>query len=73
MSIYPNPSLSGIFKIKNAENKVYKVQVSDISGKIVFDKLVTDGIVNLSKQNKGVYFVKVSDNEASFVDKVVVE
>jgi len=73
ISIYPNPSSSGVFKIKNPDNKTSQVQVSDVSGKIVFDKLVTDGIINLSRQNKGIYFVKITDNKAVFAAKILID
>jgi PKD repeat protein len=64
--IYPNPT-SGLFTI-NTNNKITKIEIIDLLGRILFVKNNPDNIINLdlSEFNKGLYFVKFySDSEVS--------
>jgi Secretion system C-terminal sorting domain len=73
--IYPNPT-TGIFNIGVGNSKLKTLEVTDISGKIIFnqnefDNSSNDIQINLSNVAKGVYFVKISTDEATTVKKII--
>jgi hypothetical protein len=77
ISIAPNPN-NGAFSIQNDKNIVFEtLSVQDISGRIVATVALqnTNGAqdVNLSKLDKGVYFVTATSKEGSITDRIVVE
>jgi plastocyanin len=78
-SIYPNPS-EGIFQvdIKNTnEQQIFSLNVFDISGanvlKLSFPAIEGNQEIDLSSYPKGIYFLKISDNEKSFYKKIVLK
>jgi hypothetical protein len=61
IQLYPNPS-NGIFTIQASTSEKCWVQVYDVSGKIICKQYFTGQLqLNLSSQAKGVYIVKVLD------------
>ncbi|WP_369021503.1 T9SS type A sorting domain-containing protein [Weeksella sp. HMSC059D05] len=42
--------------------KIAKVEIADVSGRVIPVKVALDGKVNISNLSKGVYFVRVQDN-----------
>jgi hypothetical protein len=67
--VYPNPS-NGNFNIN--VNQSMKLEVFDISGKLITAQNV-NGISSLQLKNTGLYFLRFTGNEGSFVQKVVVK
>lgn len=57
ISLYPNPAVNFI-NIRTSV-KLDKLEISDISGKIVYEQAGEQNQVNVSKLNQGIYFVKV--------------
>ncbi len=49
------------------------ITVFDISGKIMADKYIGEGVNSISGINNGVYIVKVGNNNTPIVEKVVVQ
>ena len=80
ISIYPNPS-KGMFVIESNATAVQAVdmQIVDVNGKLIISKKLSNitGIfkesVNLSTQPKGVYFIKLMNNNTEKVFKVLVQ
>ncbi|MCH8318949.1 MAG: T9SS type A sorting domain-containing protein [Bacteroidetes bacterium] len=77
VSIYPNPS-SGVFFLKtNLKNaNELNVSVYDILGKIVYSKEYKQAQnniykIDLSNNPKGIYFVRISNDDFSVTKKVV--
>ena len=73
--IYPNPS-TDIFNIKIGDMQPQNLEVTDISGKILFSKKDFDNSgseiqINLSNVAKGVYFIKLATDKKSVVKKIV--
>jgi PKD repeat protein len=60
--VYPNPA-NDILYISNPASKELKVQIVDITGKIVVDKKssAVKTKINTGELNKGVYFVRITD------------
>ena len=73
LNIYPNPS-NGIVNIDLSGNGDFNVQVNDILGKVVSQQNINSStILNLEDLNKGVYFITVSNDEATKTTKVIIE
>jgi len=78
--IYPNPS-SGKFVIESNETAVKDVQMSimDANGKLIMNKEINNTTgrfneaIDLSTQAKGVYFIKISNNDTEKVFKVLIQ
>lgn len=73
-SVYPNPTNGKIqvsYSFKNANTGTLKVY--DILGNTVFEKELTDsyGMLNISLENKGMYFVRIESAQEQKVIKVV--
>lgn len=72
--LYPNPS-NGEFIIVMIEPAVMKIEVYDISGKMVFnsDLSKSDLKLNLKHLNKGIYFCKLIRNNEISTMKIIIE
>tara|TARA_B110000438_G_scaffold155912_1_gene149599 strand:- start:1470 stop:3353 length:1884 start_codon:yes stop_codon:yes gene_type:complete len=73
VSVYPNPS-EGIVNITNLNNSENTIVVYDVLGQIVMTKVSnTTTTVDLSNQVTGVYLVEVSNNNGTFVERVIIK
>ena len=70
VQIYPNPTNSTIaVNIENKANtKGYKIEINNLLGQIVYVNSINNSIDLSSLGNKGVYFVKVLDENNNVVD-----
>jgi choice-of-anchor B domain-containing protein len=75
-TIFPNPSSNGVFNIKMDEvtNEKMTIEVTDLSGKIMFEQVLTSNAeeMNLSFLANGFYFGKVRIGEKEMVEKLVI-
>jgi hypothetical protein len=77
LKIFPNPT-KGEFNLLLSdfeEGKAYQVKVFDLVGKLVFEKTILQEIeqLDLSQQNKGVYFIQLqSDGKVSKAKKLII-
>jgi hypothetical protein len=80
LDFFPNPN-NGKFNLsfKLANKGDTKVSIVNMQGKLVYNQTLTNFIgeynteVNISDNAKGVYFVKVEQNEQSIIKKIVLE
>ena len=76
LKIYPNPS-SGIFTIAlGNSDRNQKVEVLNSYGQIVYESAIenqTSATIDLSRQAKGMYFIKVRSEHGVGIRKVIVE
>ncbi len=80
LKVYPNPSGDGIFNMLIEDLRgVTKVEVYNAQGMIVFstDYMLTGTKVfreelNLGNTQKGIYFLKLSNNEAVIIQKIII-
>jgi len=72
ISVYPNPG-NGLISVENADDCMY--QVSDISGKILIEGKIKYQNENLDLTNfeKGIYFIKFTNNKIVKTRKVILE
>lgn len=71
--IFPNPT-SGILNVNlsNFEENIYLVVFNAIGNKVAEQKVNTANIqIDLSKQEKGIYFVKIHNRNNSSLEKII--
>ncbi len=69
INIYPNPS-NGVLNINVNEN--YNIEVIDVTGKIINTKTVNFNS-QLAINKSGIYFIRFSNENKTFVKKVVIK
>jgi hypothetical protein len=83
ISLYPNPVTGNQFNIQftDADAGTYTIQVTDARGQVASQKMVTVGKGNVTpisltkSASKGIYIVKVTDNNSKVVysNKIIVQ
>lgn len=76
--VYPNPTKSEFFvEALNQSNEIYNVEIVDVLGKVIFKQnnelnnyLIKFNVENL---NKGIYFVKITNNEKTNFIRLIKE
>ncbi len=74
-SIYPNPT-DGAFTVAFATEDVdYTLSITDVAGKVIYTTSGTgrEQVVNLEGKASGVYFVRVTVDDRSYVEKVILK
>jgi hypothetical protein len=73
VDISPNPS-SGKFKIETNEEKIFKIEIYNIAGEMVFESVVnnSDKIVNLNVLD-GIYFMRIIYKKGTLVKKIIIQ
>jgi len=72
VSIYPNPS-NGLLNIRGLETAV-EITISNAQGQMIYKSNISEsGILDLSAQPKGVYFIKLVGDESMKVQKVILK
>ncbi|WP_299886066.1 T9SS type A sorting domain-containing protein [uncultured Lacinutrix sp.] len=69
-SIFPNPA-KDVVTIKGLENNLKSVEIYNISGQKVMTAVNNLETINISKLQSGVYFVKLSTEEANTTIKLI--
>ena len=75
VQLYPNPT-NGIFNIKSQQEKIIKIAIYDVQGKLVLSNYVENSdevMINLSENNKGIYNVVVETEKGSINKRVTVQ
>lgn len=72
-SIYPNPTTDSYVNIKSNDSDTIKVAVFDILGKQISNTTLTNGRLNISELNSGLYILKISQNNTTISKKLIVE
>ncbi|MBN2662167.1 MAG: carboxypeptidase regulatory-like domain-containing protein [Bacteroidales bacterium] len=71
ISIYPNPS-NGIFTIQSVN--IVNITIFDVNGKIIYkNSNITQANVDLSKNQKGIYFIEFKNNNISINHKIIIK
>jgi hypothetical protein len=72
ISIYPNPS-DGIFSISQNEPNKLVLEIFNVFGELIYKTNTARPrtIIDLSKQPKGIYFVRTTDNKKNVLNKKV--
>ncbi|WP_417871212.1 FG-GAP-like repeat-containing protein [Winogradskyella sp.] len=71
ISIYPNP-VDDVLKIKTSEILTEKIAtIFDVTGKRVFNQMITNNELDVSKLQGGVYFLRIESNGRSLKRKFI--
>lgn len=70
--IYPNPTSLGFVNIKSGTSSTMKVVVFDILGKQIISSTVTNNKLDVSSLNVGMYIMRLTQNNASVIKKLVI-
>lgn len=76
LNVYPNPVIDiAHINFSNPDNSLYRLQVFDTSGDIIFEKEESasdaEYAVNLSDSRSGTYHVVLKKDDAVFIRKIV--
>jgi plastocyanin len=74
-SLYPNPT-NGVFNVNlNSSVDVSKIEVYNLLGEVVYNTNVVTAktTIDLSNNERGIYFVKIFVNEAVLTKKIVLQ
>lgn len=72
LSVYPNPN-NGVFTVVKANGVAKNIEVVDVTGRVVLSNVSNASSVelNISNLSNGVYYVKVTSDNATEVVKIV--
>ena len=72
-SIYPNPTKDLLFIRTNA--KKLEVEISNLIGEVIVTTTISNGLqkINLANQAKGVYLVKLKNDQRSEQRKIIIQ
>lgn len=75
LSIYPNPVTNGktFIYITSKRNLTKKVEFFNVLGKQIFSTVITGKELNISNLSKGVYILKITENNVSETRKLVIK
>lgn len=75
LSIYPNPVTNGkiFIYVTSKRNLTKKVDFFDVLGKQVFSIVITGKELNIANLSKGVYIMKITENDISEIRKLVIK
>lgn len=68
--LYPNPT-SGILKIKNSSFNTYSI--IGVHGVEMRKGIISNGMIDLSDFEKGVYIIELTNNDGSFRSSVIIQ
>jgi hypothetical protein len=77
LTIYPNPN-SGTFyfNLKKTDSKI-QIEIYNLSGQKVYEasnmEKQTSNEINFAPQSKGVYLIKINDEENSYSEKILIQ
>jgi len=71
VSIYPNPT-SGVLSINGLNGKA-NVLVTNVHGQLIFNTTLVNNQLDMSNQPKGVYFIKIYNNDETMIQKVILK
>ncbi len=74
-TLFPNPS-TALFYIQRQSSEEMEISVFDVTGKLVFKEkniFTPNYTLNLSKINRGIYFLKVTEGNKQFAKRLMIQ
>jgi subtilisin family serine protease len=73
--VYPNPS-NGIFTLVSGSNKIDKIEVFDVTGKVIMSKKEYSSSgnqisIDIASASQGIYILKIIANNQSIVKRII--
>ncbi len=66
----PNPAHDYV-SLSDSENKILRLEIYDISGKLILKESSVKNAINISYLTDGLYFVKLFGDESTFIKKLI--
>lgn len=73
LKVYPNPVTNGKLFISSDNGETKTAEIYNVLGKTVLSTTVTTESINVSSLSKGVYILKVTENEKTATRKLIIE
>jgi hypothetical protein len=80
LNIYPNPATNELnIAFNSLQNQEINIQLYDVKGTPVYQETMQNFIgnytnnIDLSNFSKGVYFIRIVNNQETYTDKIVIE
>ena len=77
LSLFPNPSNGSIYINSPRSVNTYQIKVIDLTGRCVYienlNQVGNQAQLDLSALNNGVYFLSISSENGSFIEKVIIQ
>lgn len=70
--VFPNPTSVGFVNITSYNTGSMSVKIFDVLGKQVLNQTVNNNRLNLSTLNSGIYIMKITQNNATVIKKLVI-
>lgn len=73
--LYPNPTNSYVYLLIEGKNKYFNVEINNINAKKILTTTIYSNIeskIDISHLPKGIYFIRVFNNEFSKVEKLII-
>jgi hypothetical protein len=73
-SLYPNPS-AGVINFETNSTTPLAIEILNLNGQIIYNNLYKGqtGTIDLTRQSKGIYIMKVKGNNFTKIQKIVIE
>ena len=71
LSLYPNPSNNGVYRISSLQSESYTAEVFDVSGRLVLPRTEIDQTLDISSLSQGIYFARVHSQNGSKTFKLI--
>lgn len=74
LNIYPNPVSKNVY-ISNHQKLILHIQIYTLKGELVFDKYTAESepSIDVEHFSKGIYIIKVNNNQQEMQYKLVIE
>ncbi|MCF1191077.1 T9SS type A sorting domain-containing protein [Mangrovimonas sp. AS39] len=72
LTLYPNPASHGKVYISSKNNKVKKIEIFNVLGKLILSTTQLGNELNISKLKAGAYIVKISEESLTVTRKLIV-
>jgi len=73
LSIFPNPVNNGIVTVKSSISEVKKIELYDITGRLVKQQILNSETLDIQSLNSGVYLLKVSIESKTATTKLLIQ
>jgi len=68
--LYPNP-VKDELKIENGDLRIDKVEIYDLSGKVINSRWLNSKSINVTNLSQGIYFVKIETDKGILIKKIL--
>lgn len=73
LNVYPNPVTKGIINIQSSYGGEKNVELYDLTGRQVLNRVIESDVINVSALRSGLYLLKVTTKRGSATSKLLIE